>query len=65
MLWVLSYSDGAHSLLDIAELSGLEFTKINAAAKVLAENNLLQVIDPTTSSRLGSVIGAPSLREQN
>jgi aminopeptidase-like protein len=53
MLWVLNYSDGKHSLLDIAEHSRLEFTTINDAAELLARNNLLQVIDPITSSRLG------------
>jgi aminopeptidase-like protein len=53
MLWVLNYSDGQHSLLDIAEHSRLEFTKINDAAKLLARNNLLQLIDPITSLHLG------------
>jgi aminopeptidase-like protein len=44
LLWVLNYSDGEHSLLDIVELSKLEFTKIRHAADLLAANNLLQLI---------------------
>jgi aminopeptidase-like protein len=41
MLWVLNYSDGKHSLLDIAELSGLEFEVISQTATLLKENKLL------------------------
>jgi aminopeptidase-like protein len=40
-LWVLNLSDGDHSLLDIAEASGLSFSTIRAAAKVLHEADLL------------------------
>ena len=53
LLWVLNYSDGQHSLLDIAEHSGLEFTKVNDAAALLTKNNLLKLIDPETSSPPG------------
>ena len=53
LLWVLNLSDGQHSLLDIAEHSRLEFTKINEAARLLAKNGLLQLIDPMTSSHVG------------
>jgi aminopeptidase-like protein len=42
MLWVLNLSDGAHSLLDIAGRSGLEFNLIRKAADALAEHALLQ-----------------------
>ena len=41
MLWVLNLGDGAHSLLDIAERSGLPFAVINAAATRLEEWDLL------------------------
>ena len=41
MLWVLNLGDGAHSLLDIAERSGLPFAVIDAAATRLEESGLL------------------------
>jgi aminopeptidase-like protein len=41
LLWVLNLSDGAHSLLDIAERSGLEFSAIKQAANSLSKANLL------------------------
>jgi len=40
-LWVLNQSDGQHSLLDIAERSGLAFAAIREAATALAEAGLL------------------------
>lgn len=43
-LWVLNLSDGEHSLLDIAERSGLQFGAIHAAAQLLSENGLLAEI---------------------
>jgi aminopeptidase-like protein len=43
MLWVLNLSDGLHTLLDIAERSGLEFRLIKDVADVLVEHRLLQV----------------------
>lgn len=42
MLWVLNLSDGTHSLLDIAERSGLEYGIVRDAAGVLAEHGLLE-----------------------
>jgi aminopeptidase-like protein len=42
LLWVLNYSDGYHSLLDIAERSGLAFDAIRHAADVLLEQHLLK-----------------------
>jgi aminopeptidase-like protein len=42
MLWVLNYSDGEHSLLDIAERSDLPFAIIRSAAETLFEHGLLQ-----------------------
>jgi aminopeptidase-like protein len=43
-LWVLNLSDGEHSLLDIAERSGLPFSAISEAADLLCESGLLSVI---------------------
>ncbi len=40
-LWILNLSDGDHSLLDIAERSGLPFSTIYDAAKLLIEGELL------------------------
>lgn len=42
MLWVLNMSDGNHSLLDISDRSGLEFSLINNAADTLVEYGLLK-----------------------
>ncbi len=41
LMWVLNLSDGAHSLLDIAERAGLPFGVIRAAADVLLKTDLL------------------------
>jgi aminopeptidase-like protein len=43
-LWVLNLSDGAHSLLDIAERSGLPFSVIHDAAELLHQNGLLSAV---------------------
>lgn len=43
-LWVLNLSDGEHSLLDIAERSGLPFPAISDAAEVLREGGLLSLV---------------------
>ncbi len=40
-LWVLNLSDGSHSLLDIAERSGLPFATVRAAAGALSRGGLL------------------------
>ncbi|MGH8726796.1 MAG: DUF4910 domain-containing protein [Burkholderiales bacterium] len=42
LLWVLNFSDGAHSLLDIAERSGLNFAVIEDAAGDLQRCGLLE-----------------------
>ena len=44
LLWVLNMSDGDHSLLDIATLARLAFGKLQAAARLLIEKNLLSEI---------------------
>jgi aminopeptidase-like protein len=41
MLWVLNYSDGNHSLLDIADKADLSFKLVWQAARTLFENGLL------------------------
>jgi aminopeptidase-like protein len=41
LLWVLNLSDGRHTLLDIAERSGMEFRVIEEASARLAEKQLL------------------------
>jgi aminopeptidase-like protein len=40
-LWVLNFSDGEHSLLDIAERSGLPFSAVSDAAELLHGAGLL------------------------
>lgn len=42
MLWVLNLADGNHTLLDIAERSGVAFGAIAKAAKILEEHQLLR-----------------------
>ena len=44
MLWVLNFSDGAHSLLDIAEKAGLDFPIVQESAGALINGGLLQEI---------------------
>jgi aminopeptidase-like protein len=43
LLWVLSMSDGRHTLLDIAERSGLPFDAVRRAADALLGHDLLAV----------------------
>ena len=42
-LWVLNLADGEHSLLDMSDRSGLDFTVIRDAANALVEGNLLKI----------------------
>jgi aminopeptidase-like protein len=44
MLWLLNYSDGDHSTLDVAERASLDFRLIQEAAKLLVDSNLLKPI---------------------
>ena len=41
LLWLLNFSDGKHSLLDISTRSGIEFNAIKNAAKILEEHGIL------------------------
>jgi aminopeptidase-like protein len=43
-LWVLNFSDGDHSLLDIAERAGLEFALIRDVATELVAADLLRAV---------------------
>lgn len=54
VLWVLNQADGQHSLLDIAERSGIEFATIRQAADSLLEVGLLT----RTSSSIAVATGA-------
>ena len=51
MLWVLNLSDEHHTLLDIADRSGLEFDLIRSAADLLAQHGLLQECPEPEQSR--------------
>jgi aminopeptidase-like protein len=44
LLWVLNLSDGRHSLLDIAERSGLSFEAVRKAADDLLAHDLLRPV---------------------
>jgi aminopeptidase-like protein len=50
LLWVLNFSDGEHTLLDIADRSGLSFTLIRAAADALGRHELLEEL-PLAAAR--------------
>jgi aminopeptidase-like protein len=49
-LWVLNLSDGEHSLLDVAERSGMAFQAIADAAELLQESGLLSVLPQSTGT---------------
>ena len=46
LYWVLNFSDGNHSLLDIAETSGLPFAALRRAVDILAEHQLISEFTP-------------------
>ena len=50
-LWVLNLSDGDHSLLDIAERSGMPFQAIKDAAEILREGGLLATISESSADK--------------
>jgi aminopeptidase-like protein len=43
LLWVLNLSDGEHTLVDVAERSGLSYAQVRDAARTLVEHELLEV----------------------
>jgi aminopeptidase-like protein len=49
MLWTLNLSDGSHSLLDIADQSGLKFDVIKTVANMLLNQNLLKECEKFSS----------------
>ena len=49
LLWVLNLSDGSHSLLDIAERSGLPFSLLRTAADTLIHHELLEEVPGATA----------------
>ena len=55
LLWVLNLSDGSHSLLDIAERSGLTFSLIRTAADTLIHHELLEEVPSSVSERLSDL----------
>lgn len=50
LLWVLNFSDGRHSLLDIAKRSGSPFATIAQAATLLEQHELLVSETPSPAS---------------
>jgi aminopeptidase-like protein len=56
-LWVLNLSDGDHSLLDIADRSGISFPLIRDAAKLLCKHGLMAgVADRTIAETAESAV---------
>ena len=50
LLWVLNWSDGHHSLLDIADRADVSFHNVRSAAKALLEVGLLKEWMPNTDA---------------
>ncbi len=42
MLWILNQADGEHSLFDIAERAGIDYSRIREVAEVLREHDLIR-----------------------
>jgi aminopeptidase-like protein len=55
-LWVLNLSDGEHSLLDIAERSGLPFLLISNAAELLVDGGLLAIVPEDAKARTADTL---------
>ncbi len=51
LLWVLNLSDGEHSLLDVAERSGVSFERVRRAADDLLAVDLLEPVEPEGEDR--------------
>ena len=60
LLWVLNLADGRHGLLDMAERSGLPFSAVAAAARLLREHQLLAPV-----SHVGQLRAARSSASQD
>jgi winged helix-turn-helix len=61
LLWVLNFSDGRHSLLDIAERAALPFSTIRGAADVLRDADLLRPRDESEADRSTSDVGSSTM----
>jgi aminopeptidase-like protein len=60
-LWVLNLSDGEHSLLDIADRSGIAFSAIADAADLLIQNGLLVLAsDPALAATKPAAVPLPN-----
>jgi len=57
MLWILNLSDGEHSLLDIAERSGISFYIISDVANLLHERGLLSMVSEDSNAGVGHHVG--------
>jgi aminopeptidase-like protein len=44
LLWVLNLADGEHTLVDMAERSGLPYATVRDAARTLEEHDLLEIL---------------------
>jgi aminopeptidase-like protein len=65
LLWVLNFSDGRHSLLDIAERAALPFTTIRGAADALRDAGLLRLRNESEPDRPTSEAGSPTTRKSS
>jgi aminopeptidase-like protein len=54
LLWVLNLADGRHSLLDIAERSGMRFDVVQFAAQALEDAGLVEECDGPSPAHDGS-----------
>jgi aminopeptidase-like protein len=61
LLWVLNFSDGTHSLLDIAERASLPFAVVRSAAEALGKAELLRPLSHSLAHR-GSIDRSTALR---
>lgn len=59
LLWVLNLSDGRHSLLEIADRSGMQFDAIARAAAALRRHGLLADLQPRPGAPVESDADAP------
>jgi len=57
-LWVLNFSDGEHSLLDVAEKSGIPFSLISEAADSLYQKGLLSAVAESSREEVMSGVAA-------
>ncbi len=58
LLWVLNFSDGKHSLLDIAERSKIPFQAVERAARILVDYELLKLAPEQDQSEARDTVEA-------